>query len=125
MHVLLDKDFMIWPWIERAPAISLLTQDIINISFDKLPILVMSLDQLVFKNRYNLISSFFQLKWSDAMKKDEAVQESYIAPEYHCKYLMGHLSGSPDYDMEIRWHPSTIFRCYFFARNKQKTELIL
>lgn len=35
------------------------------------------------------------------MKRDEAVQESYISPEYHSKYLLGHLSGNPDYDMEM------------------------
>lgn len=42
-----------------------------------------------------------QAKWSEVMKQDDAVKESYISPENHTKYLQSHLAGQPDYEMEL------------------------
>ena len=36
------------------------------------------------------------------MKADDAVQESFISPENHAKYLKGHKAANPDYDMELK-----------------------
>jgi len=36
------------------------------------------------------------------MKEDDAVRESYIAPENHNRYFQSHKNGNPDYDMELK-----------------------
>ena len=43
----------------------------------------------------------FQARWFNSMKEDDAVQESYIAPENHQKFFQGYKTGQPDYDMQI------------------------
>nr|QST14959.1 GSTomega protein [Diaphanosoma celebensis] len=73
-------DYMIWPWVERLPVLPILSQGLVVLPKDQIPLL---------------------MKWYDAMTQDDAVKESFISAENHAKYLESHLSGTPDYDMEL------------------------
>merc|ERR1711973_924762 len=73
-------DFMIWPWMERLPAFPIITKGLISNPCEKFPKLT---------------------EWWADMEKDEAVQESFLAPEIHAKFVHGYFMGSPDYDMDI------------------------
>lgn len=94
-------DYIIWPWMERLPALSLLTHGAVIISPFRMPVLV-SICEFV-QSGISLFTNpvLIQAKWFNDMKEDDAVVESYISPENHCRFLQGYLSGSPDYDMEL------------------------
>jgi len=73
-------DYMIWPWMERVPAFSIVTKGLVNNPLENFPKLA---------------------KWYTAMEKDEAVQESFLAPEIHAKFIHGYFNGNPEYDMVV------------------------
>jgi len=73
-------DYMIWPWMERLPAFPIVTNGLVNNPCDTFPNLA---------------------KWWTSMEKDDAVQESFLTPEIHAKFVHGYFAGNPEYDMEV------------------------
>jgi len=73
-------DYMIWPWFERLPVIKLFTP-------------CQSLDFEAMKKEAPLLES-----WRQAMKADSAVQQSYLGPEVHKKFIQNYFGGTPAYD---------------------------
>ncbi|XP_053649938.1 pyrimidodiazepine synthase isoform X2 [Cherax quadricarinatus] len=72
-------DYMIWPWVERLPMAQQMAGD-----DDALP-----------EERYLKL-----LSWMTNMKEEPAVRATFMSPETHLKFLLSHISGSPEYDME-------------------------
>jgi len=69
-------DYMIWPWIERMPALeSLLHSELVT----KLPSILES--------------------WRENMLQDFAVKEFLLPIEVHSEFMTSLLSGSPNYDL--------------------------
>lgn len=72
-------DYMIWPWMERIPAIPIVTKGILSDPCEKFP---------------------KTMDWCSIMEKDDAVQATYSAPIIHAKFIQMYLSGNVDYDMD-------------------------
>jgi len=72
-------DYMIWPWMERLPAFPIFTKGVVKNPCEEFPKLT---------------------QWIVKMEKDEAVQESFLPPEVHAKFVESFFSGNPDYDMD-------------------------
>jgi len=74
-------DYMIWPWIERLPALKSLTSvDIFDFEAAK-------------KENPKLEN------WRQAMKQDQAVQQAIVAAEVHKEFMESFLAGTPKYDL--------------------------
>ncbi|EFN81737.1 pyrimidodiazepine synthase [Harpegnathos saltator] len=71
-------DFMIWPWCERADAMTILQGEQFVIPRDRFLRL---------------------LEWRAAMKEDSAVRGSFLEAEIHAKYIRSSLARAPQYDL--------------------------
>jgi hypothetical protein len=78
-------DFHLWPFFERIPAIcELLGADIYPI------------------NKYPLLN-----KWINAMEEVDAVKKARVANEFHKRYMLSSVEGTPCYDLELDSMSST------------------
>lgn len=73
-------DYMIWPWIERTAGLAL--QEAAEVKF-----------QLT-AERYPALVRYVAAMW-----QDEAVKKTALTGEVHYKFIVGHVSGTPDYEL--------------------------